>query len=348
MIAVHGFKRDPEGGEMATTGESFHEDQRPRRGLPAGVVKELTFQDDPKAWLALVELYGVMVALIAVAVWAWHPLVVLAVMIMMATRQQACFVLAHDAAHYRLFKNRTLNDIAGRITAGIVGISMCTYRVTHRLHHNHLYEKQDPDIPLNAGYPRGRAYLLTKLFKDLFGRTAFNTYRYFFGAPVINDETGDPNRPLNDTSPRLRAAARADRWWVAGFHLGMPLVAWGGGFLLEYLLLWVVPLLTFLQPILRLRAICEHGAVSDFSSPLTAARTNIGPAWLMWLFFPYQVNFHIEHHMYPSIPFYNLPRAHDEMMKHGVLTEAEVRDLRETLRLVVADRPAEMAETKVA
>jgi len=97
-----------------------------------------------------------------------------------------------------------------------------------------------------------------------------------------------------------------------------------------------------------LRAICEHGAVRDFSSPLTAARTNIGPRWLMWLFFPYQVNFHIEHHMYPSIPFYNLPRAHDEMMKHGVLTEAEVRDLRETLRMVIADRPAETAETKAA
>jgi fatty acid desaturase len=335
-------------GDMTTTGESFHEDERPRRSLPPALVKELTVQDDRKAWLGLIELYGVIAALIAVAVWARHPLVVLAVMILMATRQQACFVLAHDAAHYRLFRNRTLNDITGRITGAIVGISMCTYRVTHRLHHNHLYEKQDPDIPLNAGYPRGRVYLLTKLFKDLFGRTAFNTYRYFFGAPVINDETGDANRPLNDTSPRLRAAARADRWWVVGFHVAMPVAAWAGGFFVEYLLLWALPLVTFLQPILRLRAICEHGAVRDFSSPLTAARTNIGPRWLMWLFFPYQVNFHIEHHMYPSIPFYNLPRAHDEMMKHGVLTEAEVRDLGETLRMVIADRPAETAETKAA
>jgi fatty acid desaturase len=333
---------------MSTTGENFREDTRPRRGLPPARVKELTQQNDQKAWAGVVELYGSIAVLIALAVWVWHPLVVVLAMFLIATRQQACFVLAHDAAHYRLFRNRTLNDLVGRITGGIVGISMPTYRVTHRLHHNHLYEKQDPDIPLNAGYPRGRAYLFGKLFKDLFGRTAFMTYRYFFGAPAINEETGDTNRPLNDTSPRLRAAARADRWWVLGFHVVMPLVAFASGFLIEYLLLWVLPLLTFLQPILRLRAICEHGAVNDFSSPLTAARTNTGPRWLLWLFFPHHVNFHIEHHMYPSIPFYNLPRAHQEMLAEGVLDDAEVRDLRDTLKLVIADRPAKSVEPAAA
>jgi len=324
---------------MSQSGESFRDDGRRARGLPPALVKELTRQDDRRAWTGLAELYGVIALTIVVAIWAWHPLVTLAAMLLLATRQQACFVIAHDAAHYRLFSSRRLNDAAGRITGGLVGISMCTYRVTHRLHHNHLYEKQDPDIPLNAGYPRGRAYLVRKLFFDLFGRTAWMTYRYFFGAPAINAETGDTNRPLNDTSPKLRAAARADRWWVLGFHVAMPVVALSGGFLVEYLLLWVLPLLTFLQPLLRLRAICEHGAVRDYASPLTAARTNTGPGWLMWLFFPHHVNFHIEHHLYPSIPFYNLPRAHQEMLAHGVLEQAEVRDVRETLKLVIADRP---------
>lgn len=333
---------------MSSTGETFREDTRPRHGLPAVLVKDLTRQNDGKAWAGLAELYGSIALLVGLAVWAWHPLIIVPAMFLIATRQQACFVIAHDAAHYRLFRSRSLNDLVGRFTGGIVGISMPTYRVTHRLHHNHLYERQDPDIPLNAGYPRGRAYLLTKLFKDLFGRTAFMTYRYFFGAPAINEETGDTSRPLNDTSPRLRAAARTDRWWVLGLHVIMPLIAFAGGFLVEYLVLWVLPLLTFLQPILRLRAICEHGAVRDVSSPLTAARTNTGPRWLLWLFFPHHVNFHIEHHMYPAIPFYNLPRAHAAMLAHGVLTGAEVRDVRDTLKLVVADKPVTGVESAAA
>ena len=135
---------------------------------------------------------------------------------------------------------------------------------------------------------------------------------------------------------------------MLGFHITMPLLALASGFLLEYLLLWVLPLITFLQAILRLRAICEHGAVSDFSSPLTAARTNIGPRWLMWLFFPHNVHFHIEHHMYPSIPFYNLPCAHQEMIKHGLLDEAEVRDVRETMKLVFANRQAPKVKAAAA
>jgi fatty acid desaturase len=88
--------------------------------------------------------------------------------------------------------------------------------------------------------------------------------------------------------------------------------------------LWVLPLLTLLQPILRFRAICEHGAVRDEASPLLAARTNLAPRWVCWLLFPHHVNYHLEHHLYPAIPHYNLPRAHDEMKRRGLLENAEV------------------------
>ncbi len=96
-------------------------------------------------------------------------------------------------------------------------------------------------------------------------------------------------------------------------------------------------MLTVLQAMLRLRAIAEHGAVTDFSSPLTAARTNLCPAWLAWLLFPHHVNYHVEHHVYPSIPHYNLPACHREMMAAGVLAGAEVRPFSETLQTIFAD-----------
>ena len=97
--------------------------------------------------------------------------------------------------------------MVGRLAGTLGGISMCTYRVTHRLHHNHLYGVQDPDIALNGGYPRGRPYLARKLLIDLTGWTAPKTYAYFFGAPAINSEADQALRPLNDTSEALRADA---------------------------------------------------------------------------------------------------------------------------------------------
>jgi hypothetical protein len=87
-----------------------------------------------------------------------------------------------------------------------------------------------------------------------------------------------------------------------------------------------------------LRAIAEHGATTDFSSPLTAARTNIGPAWLEWLIFPHQVNYHIEHHLYASVPHYNLPALHREMAARGVLEGAELVPFRATLTKIFAER----------
>ena len=104
------------------------------------------------------------------------------------------------------------------------------------------------------------------------------------------------------------------------------------------LTLWILPLLTVVQAILRLRAIAEHGATTDFSSPLTAARTNLAGPLVEWLVFPHQVNYHIEHHLYASVPHYNLPELHREMVKHGVLKNAEVLAFSATLAKIFADR----------
>ena len=286
-------------------GEEFRDDNRIAAILPATVIKELAKQDDGKAWISVTGLLLVLAACISVSLIAWSPWVIVPAVLIIASRQQACFVLAHDAAHYRLFKNRLLNDVVGCVLATPVGISMRTYRVLHRLHHNHLYGPQDPDTPLHGGYPRGRTYLLKKL--------------------------------LIDTTPALRQAARQDRWLVVGFHIGAPLLAAISGHLVAYLILWILPLCTILQALLRFRAICEHGAVKDQNSPLLAARTNLGPKWLCWFLFPYHVNYHVEHHLYPAIPHYNLPACHQEMLQHGILEGAEVRQVFETAGLISAN-----------
>jgi fatty acid desaturase len=319
-------------------GEEFRDDFR--RALPREVVQRLTRRSAWRASAAVVQDVAVIAAAIGLALHFWpNPLVILVSVVVVGTRQHALFVIAHDAAHYLLYERRSLNDAVGRFCATVQGLSMCTYRVIHRLHHNNLYGALDPDTALHGGYPRGRAYLIRKLLKDLSGLTAWKTYAYFLGgAPALNTATSVAMRPLDDTSEKLRTEAKRDRNLVIAFHFTTLILAALSGYLVQYLVLWILPLVTVVQAILRLRAIAEHGATTDFSSPLTAARTNTGPAWLEWLIFPHHVNYHIEHHLYASVPHYNLPRLHREMAQRGLLQGAELVPFRHTLGKIFAER----------
>jgi fatty acid desaturase len=339
---------------VARAGEEFREDLRApgalnaeaRRLLTPAELEPLTRLSAWRSVAAIAQTFGLIAAAVALALVTWPGAWVLASIVAIGIAQHGLFILAHEAAHYRLFAGRTANDLVGRAIGMLGGVSMCTYRVTHRLHHNNLYTEEDPDTAIHGGYPRGRRYLLDKLLRDIAGLNAWKTFAYFFGSPAINDATQRAIRPLDDTSPQLRAAARADRWWVVGFHVLAPAAAWlagGSTALLWYGVLWMLPLVTVLQPILRLRAILEHGAVHDLSSPLTAARTNRtwgAPLNLLarMFLFPHHVNYHLEHHLYPAVPHYHLPRLHAALRDKGALQAAEVRDVRATWNLVFAER----------
>jgi fatty acid desaturase len=328
---------------VAAARDDFREAAREdgSRRLPADVLARLTSLDDRLSWRALARTVGLAIAALSVGAWVWTPWVVLPALIVVAAQQHALFVLAHEAAHYRLLANRRLNDLVGRAIGSVTGISMCTYRVVHRLHHNDLYGPDDPDIPLHGGYPRGRGYLVRKLAMDLSGLTAWKTYRYFFGSPARSQGTSAQPRPLDDTSLALRVAAQADRGGVIACQIVMPLVlaVFGGADgLLRYSVLWLLPLATVLQAFLRIRAIAEHGAPLDVSSPLQAARTNLPGPVARFFLFPHHVCHHIEHHLYPAVPQYRLPALHTELAGRGWLAGADIRRFPQTWRRVFAPR----------
>ena len=340
-------------------GEEFRDDLRAPGALNAQARKALSTQellpftqlDDLRSLLAMSQT-GVLLAIAgALIVGLWGSPWMLAGIALMGIAQHSLFILSHEAAHYRLLSHRGANDVLGRLIGMSSGVSMCTYRVTHRLHHNNLYGSEDPDTAIHGGYPRGKAYLLRKLAQDVVGWNAWKTYAYFFGAPAINEDTQRAIRPLDDTSPQLRKAARQDRYLVVGAHIALPFAAyalsgWHG--LSVYLVVWIVPLMTALQPILRLRAVCEHGAVNDLSSPLTAARSNrTFGNWpnrlLGTILFPHHVNYHLEHHLYPAVPHYHLPALHRALQARGGLDGAEVRDIPDTLNMIFAPRKSKAA-----
>ena len=317
---------------MATTidaGTEFRE--KATRGLPAQTVRELSQLVWWRATWSFVKNWGLLAIAIGVAVrWPRWWVVALS-MIVVAAGQHGLAVLTHESAHYRMYKDRGWNDFIGKLCAWPMGLSMLSYRIIHRIHHNHLYEDIDPDLALIAGYPRGRLYLVRKLIKDLFGITTFKNAQYFMGRTVKRQQK-------DDTSPLLRKAAKRDRKIATAVYFGLLAVSIATGTWRWFLLLWVLPLVTLLQVILRLRAVCEHGAVTDLTTPLRAARTTFAPHGLRWLMFPHQVFYHVEHHLYPSVPHYRLPDCHRALRDAGILDDAEVTTFGGAMRKVFAER----------
>jgi fatty acid desaturase len=158
--------------------------------------------------------------------------------------------------------------------------------------------------------------------------TTLKNLSYFAGGKLARRTGGDD---------LLWRAARRDRRLAVTVYLGGLAASIATGLWPWFLLLWVLPLVTIVQLILRLRAVCEHGAVTDLTSPLTAARTTFAPWWVRWLLFPHDVHFHVEHHLYPSVPCYRLADCHRALHDAGLLAGAEQRTLAGALRLVFAD-----------
>ena len=112
-----------------------------------------------------------------------------------------------------------------------------------------------------------------------------------------------------------------------------------------YPLLWLVPLLTWMMVITRIRNIAEHAVVPDSDDPLRNTRTTRASLFERLFIAPYYVNYHLEHHLLFYVPCYNLPRVHTILMRSAHAARMEVQpNYLAVLRLATAkpaneDRP---------
>ena len=95
-------------------------------------------------------------ALIAAAVWIsvtwWNPVVYVLAVIVIGSRINGLGGLMHDAAHYRGYASRPLNDFVGELLALPTSSSMAGYRNTHvRAIHRELNSENDPDWQQQCG-----------------------------------------------------------------------------------------------------------------------------------------------------------------------------------------------------
>ena len=225
---------------------------------------------------------------------------ILAILVI-GSRQQALGILVHDATHYLLFTNRTVNDIVSDLFCGFpVNISTTLYRSTHYPHHRYTNTPDDPDWQ----WPKTRWEAVKVLLKSMFIiniRSAIKVANRW--APGMNLFT-----PITPAYP-LRA-----RVLFVTVTIAIYAVLIYTGLIWKALILWMVPALTVVNLTNRMRAMAEHIVVPG-THELNTTRTVI-PNLLERLFIcPLGINYHIEHHVFPSVPCYNVLKLHKLLMQ---------------------------------
>jgi fatty acid desaturase len=250
------------------------------------------------------------------------------VVMWIGARQHALGVLMHEGTHYHLLRNRTANDIVSELfLAWPLFVTMKAYRRTHFAHHRHVNTDRDPDMVRKQNaeweFPQSAGALALLLLKDLSG---WNTYQQLMEAADMSDTSTTP-------------AAGVDYYRIArlSYYVVIAALVVYFGLWRELLLFWLLPALTWLKVILRVRSIAEHYGIAN-DHVYTQTRTTL-PSLLERLFVaPLSINYHLEHHLYPSVPFFRLRRLHTALMADAQfratahLTQTYIGVLRECVK----------------
>lgn len=268
------------------------------------VPKSLTQMSSARAAQALAFDWALVIFFLWLPIAYTHPITFIIAILGMARQQHALAVLMHEAAHRRLFPDSRWNDILGQwLTAAPLFYSLDTYRYVHLLHHKAPLTDQDPDLSINGGYPIERASYWRKTRRDLLGVTFFKVQK-FYRQPI----------PMSRRSHYWSVRNAGTTGLVVNLVLFLALSA--AGFPGAYFVLWLFPMMTILQVMFRLRAVAEHAARKPGDDQREATRTVVNPMET-WFLAPHGVNYHVEHHLYTTIPFYHLRRAHLWMRATG-------------------------------
>lgn len=295
-------------------------------------IRLLTARSDAQGFLAVGFTWSVIAATLAMLAWAAQqpgaiavPLFVIGFAVL-GGRHLALAILMHEASHGTLFRNKRLNDMVGDwLCAKPVWSDLRKYRVHHFIHHTRTGQADDTDISLIEGFPCSRASLARKLLRDISGLTGlkFLLGRLLMDAGVLKwTVASDVERlPQEGRSAfdYLRDFVRNSygMWITNGVLLA---ICWLAGHPWLYAA-WVLAYLTPFPFFLRIRSLAEHACTERSADMFCNTRSTRAGFLARMTVAPHRVNYHIEHHVMASVPFWRLPLMHRLLRERDAVLE---------------------------
>jgi fatty acid desaturase len=209
-------------------------------------------------------------------------------------------LFTHEGVHGVLFHNPLANRLLSAACALPVLQNFAAYRVLHLQHHAHLGQVGDPDHYRNYTRWSRLEFLM------YWGRLLVGYPVYVVMIPILG----------------WRVGKSADRRWIAAeltLLVASAVALWQMNLPAQLLLHgWLIPMV-IINTIVNIRGMSQHTLLEHEQDPVRGSRTLLcGP---VTRFFMCNENYHLEHHLYPGVPWYNLPKLHhalhQPLLEHG-------------------------------
>ncbi len=289
----------PDGAAAVATGlaaaEWYHSE------VPRRVMKDLMQRSDQPAIRDTILLYGAMIlfAGLGIALWPslWSVPFWLAYGVLYGSASDSRW---HECGHGTAFKTPWMNTVVYEIASFMIMRNPATWRWSHARHHTDTYiVGRDPEIAIM------RPPVLFKTIGSFFGLTEVIDFvprllRNAISGPTAEEQTFVPQSDW----PKVAQVARI---WVAIYAATIALAIWTGS---------VLPLMVIGLPRLYgawhhvLTGLLQHGGLADnvIDHRLNSRTVYMNP---ISRFIYWNMNYHVEHHMFPMVPYHALPKLHE-------------------------------------
>ncbi len=275
--------------------------------VPRKQMKELMQRSDGPAIRDTIIWLGLMVVSVAAVVWLWGswwvviPLFIYGVLYASATDSRW-----HECGHGTAFKTQWMNKAVYQIACFMIMRNPTVWRWSHARHHTDtIIVGRDPEI--NVMRPPD----LLRVVLNVFGLVDIwysipAMFRYAFVGIDAAEATYIP-------ASEVPKAVFVARIWLAVYAativLALVLHSW-------------IPIVLVGTPKLYgswhmvLCGLLQHGGLAD---NVTDHRLNTRTVYMnpVSRFLYLNMNYHVEHHMFPMVPYYALPQLH-ELIKHDL------------------------------